>query len=347
MSAVTRATTPPPAAEALPKKGYHISDEDLTTTIHVFDTLIRCAEEKGLAEQYCKERDDFLSSVRQVAIDQRNWKRALFVNNVFLDNLSLGILLDFKKSNDSRIIKRLLELNSLNVSPKDISDCRLRQTIDRFIDLRRMANELSLIDLEEVLTVKYHHFLQTALTEAEQQKKWSQFAFINNIYMESMSTPVLLKCIINRDKKELMRVLKIGVIYISPSVLEASKKYPDIHRILTDYLRDSNHLIRAAQRGMLDYVNLSLKHGANPNMQKRLGETALHCAASAGASDIVRVLLEKGADPNIADIEGRIPVIYAFDAGCKDVLNLLMPVSTLNLSNNPHVSFQILDVNIQ
>lgn len=353
MSSVTGATQgSEPALPAVedkpspPKNGYHISDEDLRRTINLFDTLMRTSE-KSLADELSKECDGFLCSVRQVALDQGDLKRALFINNVYFDNMSFDILSEYSKSKDVNLIKHLIEFNSLNVSPKDISDCRLRRTIDRFNALRRMANELSLIEIEEALVVKYHHFLHEALDVATQKKNWDQSVFINNIYVESMSTPVLLRCIMKRDRKELAHLLKIDALYISPSVLEAARKYPDIHRILISYLRDSTHLIRAAQRGMLDYVELSLKHGANPNMKNELGQTALHGAASSGHPDTVRTLLEKGADPNIADLQGKIPVIYAFDSGSKDILNLLFPVSTLSLSNNPHVSFELIDVDIQ
>ncbi len=46
-------------------------------------------------------------------------------------------------------------------------------------------------------------------------------------------------------------------------------------------------------------VNMLLKYGANPNIQKEGGLTALHIAAMRNEANLVRALLQKGANPNI------------------------------------------------
>jgi ankyrin repeat protein len=54
--------------------------------------------------------------------------------------------------------------------------------------------------------------------------------------------------------------------------------------------------------GFTDIVKELLDAGANPNLQKRNGWTALMFATLYGYTDIVSLLLKKGANPFIRDI---------------------------------------------
>ncbi|KAH9976584.1 ankyrin repeat-containing domain protein, partial [Lactifluus volemus] len=52
-------------------------------------------------------------------------------------------------------------------------------------------------------------------------------------------------------------------------------------------------------------VELSLKHGANPNTQDDVGLTPLHWAVLCGNKVCIRRLFEKGAEIHVKDNEGR------------------------------------------
>ena len=58
-------------------------------------------------------------------------------------------------------------------------------------------------------------------------------------------------------------------------------------------------LIKAAERGDLDDLEMLLSHGADVNATIEPGLTALHAAKIKGKKDTVEFLLEKGADPKI------------------------------------------------
>ncbi|WP_445145054.1 ankyrin repeat domain-containing protein [Dyella sp. Tek66A03] len=57
--------------------------------------------------------------------------------------------------------------------------------------------------------------------------------------------------------------------------------------------------------GNVNAVRLLLEAGADCNVQRERGETALHHAIRMGKFEIARLLLAHSADPNIKDIEGK------------------------------------------
>lgn len=71
----------------------------------------------------------------------------------------------------------------------------------------------------------------------------------------------------------------------------------------------------AAQRGLVAYAKLLLKHGAKVNVTDKKGKTPLHYACSAGQTHLAMVsfLLQKGAKLNAGDKKGRPPYYYAKD----------------------------------
>lgn len=66
-------------------------------------------------------------------------------------------------------------------------------------------------------------------------------------------------------------------------------------------------LIIAAQYGHSEVVSELLKRGADPNIQTKTGDSALHRAAHMGRLGIVRKLLAAGADPLLTNKRGKRP----------------------------------------
>lgn len=75
-------------------------------------------------------------------------------------------------------------------------------------------------------------------------------------------------------------------------------------------------LLMYATHSHPDFVSYLLKHGALPNLQDNLGNTALHWAFSNGnqpaRKQIVKFLLDKGADPRI-DSKNGAPGLFSGD----------------------------------
>jgi len=59
---------------------------------------------------------------------------------------------------------------------------------------------------------------------------------------------------------------------------------------------------------------LLLSHGADPNLQNAVGETALMAVTTYGNNDAARALLDSGARPELQDSQGRTALEYARSA---------------------------------
>jgi cytochrome c len=82
----------------------------------------------------------------------------------------------------------------------------------------------------------------------------------------------------------------------------------DVNAVPTPLLGPA--LMPAVAQRRMDLINLLLKAGANPNLQ-RGGETALHVAARSGCLDCVKALVEAGADVNAETKRGQTPIHLA------------------------------------
>ena len=70
-------------------------------------------------------------------------------------------------------------------------------------------------------------------------------------------------------------------------------------------------------------LRLLLDHGADINVQNRVGRTPLHRASFNGALEVVRLLLEHGADVEAKNIVGETALQEAADRGHDNVVKLL------------------------
>jgi ankyrin repeat protein len=68
----------------------------------------------------------------------------------------------------------------------------------------------------------------------------------------------------------------------------------------------------AAYKGHAEIISLLLKKGANPNLQKAGGKTALYESADRGDLEIVKEMLEAGADAKILSNDQVSPVTYSY-----------------------------------
>lgn len=230
------------------------------------------------------------------------------------------------------------------VKPKNgnhISDEELRNTIDRFNTLIRVAStNLPKTNLANQLAEERANFLGLVRERAVAQKNWSRALFINKILLD-ITENHFMRFITSGQIERLYYLLKSDSLCVSPKVLAAASKSLAISRIIISHLKESTHLIRAAERGLNDSVNLSLQHEADPNMKNDVGRTALHCAAAKGYPAVIRTLLENKADPNIVDADGSTPLICALESGCKESQKLLFPFCAPSLFNNPRIKFQL------
>jgi ankyrin repeat protein len=75
-----------------------------------------------------------------------------------------------------------------------------------------------------------------------------------------------------------------------------------------------------SQNGNAEIASLLLEKGANADLQRSDGITALMVASMNGRTDIVSLLLNKGANPDLKTNEGKTAIDYA---GNEDVKSLL------------------------
>ncbi|KAL9043872.1 MAG: hypothetical protein Q9214_002952 [Letrouitia sp. 1 TL-2023] len=105
---------------------------------------------------------------------------------------------------------------------------------------------------------------------------------------------------------------------------------PDCINVTDSYGRTA--LSWAAQRGMVETVELLLRFGADPNLYTPRGHSPLMYAAEARDPGCLQPLLEKGADVTQCDIEGMTPLHYA--AGHRSDLAYYRPLIEANSDPN-------------
>lgn len=86
-------------------------------------------------------------------------------------------------------------------------------------------------------------------------------------------------------------------------------------------------LMKAADKGRTDAVQLLLKHGAQVNQRDAEGRTPLMYAADEGHTEVVRLLLAAGADPQARDKEGETALTMAEEERHADTADVLRRAS--------------------
>jgi len=87
----------------------------------------------------------------------------------------------------------------------------------------------------------------------------------------------------------------------------------------------------ASQQNKLEMCQILLQHGANPNIQNKLGFSPLHLAAREGREDIIKLLLSRGADGGIRDNFGNNASYWAKEGGFAGCVSLLPPVIKISM----------------
>jgi ankyrin repeat protein len=87
--------------------------------------------------------------------------------------------------------------------------------------------------------------------------------------------------------------------------------------------QEGTALMAVTVKGNIQFVDLLLQKGANPNLTNATGVTALIYAVQFNNTEIVKKLLENGADKNILTDSGKSAFEYAVLANNEQIINLL------------------------
>ena len=108
-------------------------------------------------------------------------------------------------------------------------------------------------------------------------------------------TTILNSCLINDNIKEAKILIEAG----------ADLNMPHEH-----FDKERPPIIIASQYGHEEIVKILLENGANPNIQTKSGDTALHSAARMGRFDITKMLIESGADTQLSNQRKKKPINF-------------------------------------
>ena len=94
-------------------------------------------------------------------------------------------------------------------------------------------------------------------------------------------------------------------------------------------------LFTAIEKDDLKGMDILIRHGADPNISNKYGDTSLHWAAEKGNLEAMKLLLGAGADLNIANNNGDTPLHWAAGNNKTEAMKLLLEIgANLNIANN-------------
>ena len=101
----------------------------------------------------------------------------------------------------------------------------------------------------------------------------------------------------------------------------------------------------AARLGNTESCRVLVVHGANLQLQDRLGRTAAQVVANAGFRDTLMVLLQSGRiDPNQRDHQGRNLVHWASTLDCVDVMERILSMPGVELARRDSGVAMLIDI---
>jgi ankyrin repeat protein len=129
-------------------------------------------------------------------------------------------------------------------------------------------------------------------------------------------------------------ILHLAAINNWSDVLQKCLKKGDAHLNINQIDHSGGTALHSAARlGNTESCRVLIEHGANLQLQDRLGRTAAQAVADAGFRDTFMVLLRSGRiDPNQRDHQGRNLVHWAATLDCVDVMELILAIPGVELA---------------
>ena len=162
---------------------------------------------------------------------------------------------------------------------KDLADLELYKMPSKGMNMVQIQNPKSYISNELIFFVESR---EEAILRYKKEPPY-------------LLTTILNSCLINDNIKEAKILIEAG----------ADLNMPHEH-----FDKERPPIIIASQYGHEEIVKLLLDNGANPNIQTKNGDTALHSAARMGRFEITKMLIESGADTQLSNQRKKKPINF-------------------------------------
>ena len=162
---------------------------------------------------------------------------------------------------------------------KDLADLELYKMPPKGINMVQIQNPKSYISNELIFFVESR---EEAILRYKKEPPY-------------LLTTILNSCLINDNIKEAKILIEAG---------------SDLNMPHEHFDKERPPIIIASQYGHEEVVKILLENGANPNIQTKSGDTALHSAARMGRFDITKMLIESGADTQLSNQRKKKPINF-------------------------------------